>query len=517
MHQQNTINPSTETMKRKILFLSLMALMTLPMHAQTSAGNSLKERLQQHIYFLAADSLHGREAGTSDAAKARAYLIDNYTAMGLEAWTNDTLAVSFTWDRQDTPYTNLIGVIRGTDPVLRDEYIVLGAHYDHIGMKNDTTVYNGADDNASGTAALMEITRDLLAHRADLKRSVLIAAFDAEEKGLYGSTALARLMEDEGVNVRLMMSIDMVGWLKAENRLTLEGTGTIRNGNQILRSEADRLGLSIHCKDFESSILTATDTEGFAQNGIPTLAVTTGLKSPYHKPGDDADLIDYDGLELVTRYLTAITTSFATDTSFKPSGHVSFKHRHYPDYGVRLAAVAGWGNSGLAYPKGAAIDGRSLGGTYQAGFSGKLNLKHFAVAADVLYGQQRYLLPDPADYMNSAYRYKQQTLTVPVSLIIQTVPRSHPVNFWLGAGGWYRHAFSDGITDSKAVAVTPDILDYDPTLRPDDYGYHICFGVSIYNVAIEGCSMHGLQTLFDNPDAPTFKPRTYMCNVKWYF
>ena len=511
-------------MKKSALLFSLLALLCISLSAQdtpsaihSDATASRKERLQQHIYFLAADSLHGREAGTSDAAKARAYLIDNYTAMGLEAWKNDTLAVSFTWDRQDTPYTNLIGVIRGTDPVLRDEYIVLGTHYDHIGMKNDTTVYNGADDNASGTAALMEITRDLLAHRADLKRSVLIAAFDAEEKGLYGSTALSRLMEDEGVNVRLMMSIDMVGWLKAENRLTLEGTGTIRNGNQILRSEADRLGLSIHCKDFESSILTATDTEGFAQNGIPTLAITTGLKSPYHKPGDDADLIDYDGLELVTRYLTAITTSFATDTSFKPSGHVSFKHRHYPDYGVRLAAVAGWGNSGLAYPKGAAIDGRSLGGTWQAGFSGKLNLKHFAVAADVLYGQQRYLLPDPADYMNSACRYKQQTLTVPVSLIIQTAPRSHPVNFWLGAGGWYRHAFSDGITDSKAVAVTPDLLGYDPTLRPDDYGYHICFGVSIYNVAIEGCSMHGLQTLFDNPDAPAFKPRTYMCNVKWYF
>ena len=511
-------------MKKSVLLFSLLALLCISLPAQdtpsaihSDATASRKERLQQHIYFLAADSLHGREAGTSDAAKARAYLIDNYTAMGLEAWKNDTLAVSFTWDRQDTPYTNLIGVIRGTDPVLRDEYIVLGAHYDHIGMKNDTTVYNGADDNASGTAALMEITRDLLAHRADLKRSVLIAAFDAEEKGLYGSTALARLMEDEGVNVRLMMSIDMVGWLKAENRLTLEGTGTIRNGNQILRSEADRLGLSIRCKDFESSILTATDTEGFAQNGIPTLAVTTGLKSPYHKPADDADLIDYDGLELVTRYLTAITTSFATDTSFKPSGHVSFKHRHYPDYGVRLAAVAGWGNSGLAYPKGAAIDGRSLGGTWQAGFSGKLNLKHFAVAADVLYGQQRYLLPDPADYMNSACRYKQQTLTVPVSLIIQTAPRSHPVNFCLGAGGWYRHAFSHGITDTKAVAVTPDLLGYDPTLRPDDYGYHICFGVSIYNVAIEGCSMHGLQPLFDNPDAPAFKPRTYMCNVKWYF
>lgn len=222
-------------MKKKALSICLLALIGFGMNAQTT-DDGLKERLTQHIYYLASDSLHGREAGTSDAAKARAYLIDNYTEMGLEAWRNDTLAVGFTWDRQDTPYTNLIGIIRGTDPVLKDEYIVLGAHYDHIGMKNDTTVYNGADDNASGTAALMEITRDLLAHRADLKRSVLIAAFDAEEKGLYGSTALARLMEDEGVNVRLMMSIDMVGWLKADNRLTLEGTGTIKDGKGLLHA-----------------------------------------------------------------------------------------------------------------------------------------------------------------------------------------------------------------------------------------------------------------------------------------
>ena len=503
-------------MKKKALSICLLALIGFGMNAQT-IDDGLKERLTQHIYYLASDSLHGREAGTSDAAKARAYLIDNYTEMGLEAWRNDTLAVGFTWDRQDTPYTNLIGIIRGTDPVLKDEYIVLGAHYDHIGMKNDTTVYNGADDNASGTAALMEIARDLLAHRSDLKRSVLIAAFDAEEKGLYGSTALAKLMREEGVNVRLMMSIDMVGWLKADNRLTLEGTGTIKDGKGLLTTEAKALGLNIHCKDFESSILTATDTEGFAQNGVPTLAVTTGTKSPYHKPGDDPELIDYDGLELITRYLTAITTSFATDTNFKPSGHVSFKHRNYPDYGVRFAAVAGWGNSGLAYPKGAAIDGRALGGTYQAGFSGKLNLKHFAVVADVLYGQQRYLLPDPADCMNSAYRYKQQTLTVPVSLLIQTAPRSHPVNLWLGAGAWYRHAFSGGLTDSKEGTVAPDLLGYDPTLRTNAYGYHICFGVSIYNVAIEGCSMHGIQPLFDNAYAPGFKPRTYMCNIKWYF
>ena len=123
---------------------------------------------------------------------------------------------------------------------------------------------------------------------------MVIAAFDAEELGLYGSNALAdRMLGEDGLDVRLMMSVDMVGWYKATNSLTLMGVATIKDSRRVLQTEK----LNLKLKNFEWSPVTATDTEGFAKRQVPTLAISTGIKSPYHKPEDDADLIDYDGLD----------------------------------------------------------------------------------------------------------------------------------------------------------------------------------------------------------------------------
>ena len=92
--------------------------------------------------------------------------------------------------------------------------------------------------------------------------------------------------------VKLMMSIDMVGWYQATGHLTMEGSGTLKDANKVMQGIAEDVGLVIRLKGFEHSIMTATDTEPFAKAQCPTLAVTTGLKSPYHKPEDDAALID---------------------------------------------------------------------------------------------------------------------------------------------------------------------------------------------------------------------------------
>ena len=99
-----------------------------------------------------------------------------------------------------TDYKNVVAVIEGSDPVLKDQYIVLGAHYDHLGVKKGQ-IYNGADDNASGSAAIIEIARALEPQRGSLKRSVVIAAFDAEELGLYGSNHLAARLDTLGFNI----------------------------------------------------------------------------------------------------------------------------------------------------------------------------------------------------------------------------------------------------------------------------------------------------------------------------
>lgn len=514
-------------MKKCLLFCfgALLGLTSMAQESRMSSADGAvsvadtlrKERLQQHVYFLAADSLCGRSAGSADADKARAYLQAQYEAMGLEPWQE---CWEHPFEKRGKNFTNLVGVIPGCDPVLKNEYIVLGAHYDHLGVRNDTIVYNGADDNASGSAALVEIARELLAHRLELRRSILIAAFDAEELGLFGSSALAKELKEQGCDVRLMMSIDMVGWLKEGKQLTLEGTGTISHGEQLLSAAAQQFGLAIRCKNFESSIMTATDTEGFAQNGIPTLAVSTGLKSPYHKPEDDAELIDYEGMELVTRYLADVTASFASDTDFAPSGRVSFKHRAYPDHGMRFAVEAGFGSSGLTYPRQSAVDGQLAPGSFDVGLSGTYNMRPFAVQTDVLLGRQRYLVPDPDDCLAKSYSYSQTTLTIPVSL--QLLFRTSDsvdmkLYFWIGGGAWYRHVFDDRFKDSSRKTASSDFLGAGTDIRSNDMGYHISFGVNIYNFAIEGCWMNGLTPLLTAPTLPTVKPWTRMCNLKWYF
>ena len=174
-------------MKRFLLSL-LLAALCVPMFSQTR-----KERLTEHVYYFASDSLRGRAAGSEDAAKAAAYIVNEYESMGLKPFYDDWY-MPFT--RGGKQYRNVVAVLEGNDPALKNQYIVVGAHYDHLGVKGGK-IYNGADDNASGSAAVIEIARALCANRDKLKRTVVIAAFDAEELGLYGSNALAQRMIDK--------------------------------------------------------------------------------------------------------------------------------------------------------------------------------------------------------------------------------------------------------------------------------------------------------------------------------
>ena len=215
------------------------------------------------------------------------------------------------FQRDGKQYTNVVALIEGGE--LKDEYIVLGAHYDHLGEKSGQ-IYPGADDNASGSAALIEIARELSAHREDLKRSIIIAAFDAEEIGLYGSTYLAEFLDAlVGIDkVKLMMSVDMVGRYADTHKLVMEGVATIKNGRVLAKGAGERHSINVKAKNFETSVLTATDTEAFARMQVPTLAVSTGLHPQYHKPTDTPDLIDYDGLDRISLCLTDFAMDAAT-------------------------------------------------------------------------------------------------------------------------------------------------------------------------------------------------------------
>ena len=474
---------------KKVALCIILATLCATMFSQTR-----QERLTKHVYYFAADSLNGRAAGSEDAAKAAAYIVNEYESMGLKPFYDDWY-MPFTKNGKD--YKNVVAVIEGYDPQLKDQYIVIGAHYDHLGVKKGQ-IYNGADDNASGSASVIEIARALCANRDQLKRSVVIAAFDAEELGLYGSNALAdRMLDEDSLDVRLMMSIDMVGWYKATNSLTLMGVATIKDGRKVLQSEK----LNLKLKNFEWSPVTATDTEGFAKKQVPTLAISTGLKSPYHKPEDDADLIDYEGLDKVTDYLTDLTFEVASDENLAASGRVAGKHRDgLPILQVGLSLADG--NTHLDFPK-AAFDGKR-GFSYGGGLSAQLNFghhSHYALKADALYVHGKASYPDEADLYSSSLKYKVSELLVPVQLVVQGDGAG---TAFVGFGGYYGHRFKTSLPVSQTVSA-------------NDYGLSAEVGLKVGFIGMSVIWMSSLAPMFEEKSAPSVRQGTGLFKLSFYF
>lgn len=433
--------------------------------AISASAQDRQQRLSDHVYYLASDTLQGRKAGTEFSRKAASYLISNYEEIGLKPFFKEW---TMPFSKDGGQFANVVGVIEGNDPQLKDEYIVLGAHFDHLGVKKDQ-VYNGADDNASGSAALIEIARELYKNRENLKRSVIIAGFDAEELGLFGSTALADSLKKHGKNVKLMMSIDMVGWYSVSGKLQLEGTSTIKDGKTLIESEASKVGIVVDPVNFETSVMTATDTQGFALQKIPTLAVSTGLKSPYHKPEDDAELIDYSGLDKVSEYITGLTETVASDPDFSASGKVARKHLGRYRL-LEAGVVAGLGSTNFDFPK-SAITGKGAF-SYHAGLQLNYNFaKHFSIVTQGLYESSAAHFPAEDDAFNTSYRYKQQAVTVPV---LFQMHGTDIANYNFGIGPYYTHLLKDNGAQIPLTNVPP--------IEQNQFGICYSFGFRVANL-----------------------------------
>jgi hypothetical protein len=436
----------------------LILLFAVIFHAVAYSQSVLEERLKQHVYTLAADSLLGRKAGSEETKKAAAYIVEQWEEIGLAPLEGNSYDRPFQFDR----YHNLVAIIEGNDPLLKDEYIIIGAHYDHLGTgeKNgETVIYNGADDNASGVATVIELGRQLMAIQPTLRRSVILIAFDAEEIGLFGSSHFANNPPVPVEAIKLMFSVDMVGWYKASGYIEYDGTGTIANGKQLLLDKnLIPEGLNVKIKNFENSIFTATDTEGFARKGIPTLAVTTGLKSPYHKPADEAHLIDYEGMTLITEHLTNIVKTVSQDETFQPSGKLASKHNTYTAKRFVFGIALNIGSNYHYYTKGAR-DGKPLNST-GIGLNGQVNLNFIAIRPELYY-----------DFINAHHPKGDiytQNITVPLNILLQTPPSSD-VGVAVIFGPYYTYRLTGTQKNKK--------LDFKNDYYQDEFGF--TYGVEL--------------------------------------
>ena len=440
---------------KKIFYNFVLAFTFLPVAFSQTA---LEKRLKNHVYTLAADSLMGRKAGSEFAGKAADYITAQWREIGIAPLTGESYFMPFMQDR----YQNLACVIEGNDPLLKDEYIVVGAHYDHLGvqiMYGKTVIYNGADDNASGVAALIELGRNLTANRASLRRSVILIAFDAEEEGLFGSNDFSADPPVPVENIKLMISIDMVGWYKASGYVKYYGTGTIKNGNRLLSNKL-LIPDDLHVKTqgFERSLLTGTDTDGFARRGLPTLSATTGLKSPYHKPEDTADLIDYSGMALITEHLTNVITTLSQDNSLTASGKIASKHNMGRKFVFGISANAG---SGYHHYTAGALDGKS-GMTAGVGMSARMNMKFLAIHPGVYYEYAGARHPDGDMAVHG--------ITVPLNIALQTDP-SMTSGFSIFTGPYYNYKFAGTQGDAK--------LDFNSMYNRQEAGLNYGFEIKL--------------------------------------
>jgi aminopeptidase YwaD len=205
--------------------------------------------------------------------------------------------------------SNVIGMITGTDPALKDQYIVIGAHFDHLGMggqgslaPDTVAVHHGADDNASGTAGMLEAAEYLSFHRDSLRRSVLLMGFSGEEEGLLGSNYFVNHPTVPLASMRTMINMDMIGRLK-DRKLVVEGIGTSPGFDSLLLAlNSDSLfDLTLKPDGYGPS-----DQASFYSKDMPVLFFFTNLHSDYHRPSDTWDKINYEGEAQVVGYVLKV-------------------------------------------------------------------------------------------------------------------------------------------------------------------------------------------------------------------
>ena len=290
----------------------------LVLSAGTAAAQNAREdqqsleRIKSSVSYLADDKLEGRRTGTAGEKLASDYISEQFKKAGLKpAGSNGSYLQAFPVKGDSTGRTghNVVGYIdnkaAGT--------IVLGAHYDHLGYGEDKNsmyrgegkmIHNGADDNASGTSALIELGHWL--KKSGLKKyNYLLVAFSGEELGLFGSKYFADNSPVALTTVNYMINMDMVGRLNdSTHSLSIGGFGTSPVWSELINTDDKNFRIKI-----DSSGTGPSDHTSFYLKDIPVLFFFTGTHTDYHKPSDDADKINYNGMQQIIGYIKNLLTA----------------------------------------------------------------------------------------------------------------------------------------------------------------------------------------------------------------
>lgn len=307
--------------------------------------------LKTHVDALADDTMEGREVGSRGGQAAAGYLVHHLRRLGIKGGAAD----GSYYQPLPTGGKNVLAFIPGSDPQLAQQVIVVGAHYDHVGYGNSRTSYgpfgyihNGADDNASGTAALLEFAEAVTLLPTPPKRSLLLAWWDGEEQGLHGSKhwfAQPTLARDRVV---FGFNLDMIGRLR-NDELQVIGSRTAFGLRQLVSRQNQETRLAL---DFRWENKSNSDHWTFFDAQVPVLMFHTGEHPDYHRPSDDIEKINNPGIERISRLLLNVVYELADQPQITAFRHASRQETTESDqrrFEQPLSVTPGPGRFGVSW------------------------------------------------------------------------------------------------------------------------------------------------------------------------
>lgn len=390
-------------------FLSLVVIFLLGF-SSISAQKISEKQMKKDVSYLASDELEGRNTGSAGEALAAEFVANRFKKLGLEPKGTDGYYQVFTFTPQKNSHStsdevpaeqsgkNVIGYIDNGAPTT----VIIGAHFDHLGYggkgsgsksTEEGQIHNGADDNASGVAILLQLASNL--RKVADNNNYLFIAFSGEEKGLFGSSYFAKNPTIDLSRANYMFNMDMVGRLNDKKALAVYGIGTSPNWKKFLEQD-NNYGFDLI---YEESGVGPSDHTSFYLQDIPVLHFFTGQHEDYHKPSDDADKLNYKGMVHVATYIYALVMDLNSEVKLEFVKTKSETSNKAPKYTVTLGVMPDY----MFSDGGMRIDGVSDGGA-----ADKAGME----AGDIVVKMGDILVTDMQTYMEGLSNFKKGDKTI---------------------------------------------------------------------------------------------------------
>ena len=390
--------------KNSIKYFTMLALLTLSLAtwAQT---------MQDDMEYLAADKLEGREIGTAGEEAAAKYLAKRFKKLKLEPKGTDGYFQEFSVKPRYNPHArvpadtskaiegrNVLGFIDNGAPTT----VIIGAHFDHLGYGGEGSLYegdepeihNGADDNASGVTVLLQLADALQGKYPH--NNYLFIAFSGEEKGLWGSNWFSKHPTIDLATVNYMINMDMVGRLSAGKDLAIYGSGTSPAWTPLLEEIGREKGFKLK---FHPSGVGPSDHTSFYLKDLPVLHFFTGQHADYHKPTDDFDKINYEGMQEVQGFIEEVIARVDSAGKIGFTKTKDEDSNKAPKYSVALGVIPDYMYDGK---------GMLISGVREGRAAAKAGLKN----GDIVIKMGDYEVNDMMGYMEALGKFKEGDKTI---------------------------------------------------------------------------------------------------------